>query len=194
MRHIQGPLQIIKVPQGRLIAPMLKAPVRVGDRLIPSQVEVDFPGTPEQPMLHMFIEVIDAVPQCTEITLEAREGGAAVRLRDLQNIPLETWIETFVGIFAAQVVGEDEKTGEVTAIERRDDDALRGGVKAVATARAGSRRAMTADRKQRVAHIYNDQPSGGLEAVAVEFGVSRSTAARYVKAARDAGLISGRAK
>ena len=48
---------------------------------------------------------------------------------------------------------------------------------------------MSASRKRRVAEIYNAHETGGIEAIERAFSVSRSTAIRYIRAAREADLI-----
>lgn len=56
----------------------------------------------------------------------------------------------------------------------------------------GKRPRMTEERLLRVAEIYTRNKENGLKAVERAFQVSQATAARYVKQAREAGLIEDR--
>ena len=71
-----------------------------------------------------------------------------------------------------------------------DDQERRVTAKAVARARARSRRKVTDEVLRQVADVYranvNDRPT---QAVRERFGMPRSTAALYVRRARDAGHL-----
>jgi hypothetical protein len=158
----------------------------IGDLLVPSPIEVEMPSTDGEPTLDMLIEVIDGVPRCTELVLKRTEGGREIREKDLRAIEVDHWIESFVALVSAEVVPNGSgASGHFSS----DADAVRRGVKTIRDVRKGSRRPMTADRRQRVADVYNAHETGGVEAVQTAFTVSRSTAIRYINAARDAGLI-----
>ena len=53
--------------------------VRVGDRLVPKAIDVDFPGVDGQPALRMALAVVDGRPQCRRLTIEATEDGFVVQ-------------------------------------------------------------------------------------------------------------------
>jgi hypothetical protein len=165
----------------------------VGDRLVPSPIEVDFPSADGQPSLYLIIEVLDGVPRCTEITFKRSGGGREVRDKDLRAIPkdqgLDSWIEAFVAICSGEIVNSEP--GEIAAIFG-GEESVRAGMRTIRDVRKGSRRPLTDERKQRVAQVYNANDVGGIEAVERAFTVSRSTAIRYIKAAREAGLIEKR--
>lgn len=192
MTRIAGPAMTTPVSWGSVRSAFGRHEV-VGDRLVPEQVEVLLPGADGQPGLEMFIEVIDGVPRCTELLLKRSEGGREIRPSDLRRIDLETFIESFVGMVSPEIVEVDDKGGG-KAVIRPGEEFVREGARVVRQSRKGSRRPMTDDRKQRVADVYNAHESGGIEAVELAFSVSRSTAIRYINAARDAGLIEKRAK
>ncbi len=101
MTRIEGPVITHRTDFGWLRAPMTGGHV-VGDRYVPSPIEVDFPGADGQPSLYMLIEVIDGVPRCTEVTFKSAEGGREIRDKDLRAISkgegLDSWIETFVAL------------------------------------------------------------------------------------------------
>ena len=161
--------------------------VRVGDRLVPKRIDVELPGADGQPRLEMTIEVINGAPRCTMLKMERNDEGLEIRQRDLRQISLEEWVESFVALMAAEVVESDD--GSISAIYDGSPEQAKDGMRAIRDARKGSRRPMTDERKKRVAETYNAQSIGGLEAVEAAFGVSRATAARYVRQAREAGLI-----
>lgn len=192
MSRIQGPVITHKVEFGWLRRPMTGGHV-VGDRLVPSPIEIDFPGAEGQPSLRMVIEVLDGVPRCTEITFQRSEGGREVRDKDLRIFSkdegLDSWIETFVALCSGEIVESGPDWGRAV---HGGEDRVRAGVKTIRDVRKGSRRPMTGERRQRVADIYNAHETGGIEAVKAAFVVSRSTAIRYINAAREAALIETR--
>lgn len=77
-------------------------------------------------------------------------------------------------------------------LEARMAATSRGGTGAEATTGRPSspRDVRVAERNRRAARIYASAEGPRLAAVADEFNVSRATAARYVRAAREAGLIA----
>ena len=182
---------MVNTAWGVVRAPMVADYVIVGDRLwVPPIIEVEFPGTDGQPAFFMVIEVIEGVPRCTELTLRRHEGGREIRQRDLRAIELDSWIEGLVAKVSFEIMQNDEKG--VAGAMRVDPESLRSGIKTISGVRKGSRRPLTGERRQRVAEVYNAHETGGIEAVELAFNVSRSTAVRYIKAARDAGLIETR--
>ena len=189
---LTGPVMTVKTDFGYVRSPMASGEV-VGDRLVPTPIEVDLPGADGQPALFMRIEVIEGVPRCTEVTVRSTDGGREVRSKDLRAIleeGLDSWVEVFVSLCSAEIT---ERTGEhLAAVHRSGEEAVRKGMRTIRDVRKGSRRPMTGERRQRVADVYNAQESGGIEAVEAAFAVSRSTAVRYIRAARDAGLIESR--
>lgn len=192
MTRIKGPVVTHSTGFGWVRASMTDHAV-VGDRLVPSPIEVDFPGADGQPALTMFIEVVGGVPRCTELTLRRSEDGREIRTKDLKNIikgGLDSWIETVVAMCSGEI--QESKPGEIAAAFGGQDRAL-AGMRTIRDARKGSRRPLTPQRKQRVADVYNAHETGGIDAVQTAFtGISRSTATRYIKAAREAGLIEKR--
>ena len=180
----------VQTDYGWLRTPMAKQGHVVGDRVVPPQIEVDLPGVDGQPSLFMLIEVIDGVPRCTELTIKRTTDGREVRQKDLRAVELDSWIETFVALCSTEIV--ETKDGTVTSVMRVDQASVDKGIRTIRDARKGSRRPMNDARRKRVADIYNAHESGGIEAVQAAFSVSRSTAVRYINAARDAELIEKR--
>ena len=186
--RFEGRPMRIETEHGELRYPFLEPGVVVGDRLVPRIIEVDFPGI-EEPGIYMVIEVLDGVPRCTELTIKSNEGGRGIRKRDLLAVDLDTWIETFVSWCSAGPIHAQVQNGIVNmyADTPGDEKAVREGMKTIRDVRKGSR--MSASRKRRVAEIYNAHETGGIEAIERAFSVSRSTAIRYIRAAREADLI-----
>lgn len=189
--RIKGPVITHELDVGFIRTPMATPGVVVGDRYVPPLIEVDFPGVDGQPGLHAVIEVLDGVPRWTEVSLERVEGGREIREKDLRAIRLDAWMEEIVAICSGVIV-ESGSSGLIRAEFSDDESALRAGMKTIRDIRKGSRRPLTSDRRQRVADVYNAQETRGIDAVEKAFGVSKSTAVRYIKAARDAGLIEKR--
>ncbi len=190
---LKGPVMTVTTDFGPVRSP-LQGHVVVGDRLVPTPIEVDFPGADGQPALLMVIEVLEGVPRCTELTFKRSGEGREIRSKDLRAIldggGLDSWVEVFVSLCSAEVTERTEST--LSAVHLSGEDAVRRGMRTVRDVRKGSRRPMTGERRQRVADIYNAHDVGGIEAVERAFTVSRSTAIRYIKAAREAGLIEKR--
>jgi len=135
----------------------------------------------------MIIEVVDGVPRCTELTFTRFEGGREIRQRDLRAVELDAWIESIVGMCAGRLTESPDGV-----LSYNIDFDFQAGMKAIRDVRKGSRRTLTDARKQKVAELYNTHETGGIEAVMKAFGVSRSTAIRYIKATRESGLIEKR--
>lgn len=190
MSRIEGPVITRRMTFGHLRVPMTGGVV-VGDRYVPPLIEVDFVGTDGNPSLFMVIEVVDGVPRCTELTFKRVEGGRAIRPLDLSAVQLDDWIAEIVSMCAGELRPHEEE-GVTHAVFGSGEDHIRAGMKTINDIRKGSRRPLTADRKKRVAEVYNAQETGGIEAVVAAFGVSRSTAVRYIRAARESGLIEAR--
>ena len=168
-----------------------EAPVRIGDRAIPAVIEVVLPGVDGQPRLEMTIDSSDGVPRCVDLTITRVDGGREVRTTDTRAVAIEDWIEAIVSATADRI--EDRDDGTVTIISSSKSDVeIREAVSLIRTARRADRRTMNDELLARVAEVYTAQASKGVEAVQAAFGTSYRTAARYVKGARDEGLIPGR--
>jgi hypothetical protein len=177
-------------PGWKITYDMLKGASQVGDRLVPSRIEAEVWQGEGIPVVSLVMEVINEVPRCTELTVRSGEGTREVRQKDLRSIELDSWVEILVANAAGQVTRT--RDGMLSASWPIDPSAVQPGRRTIAESRKGSRRALTDALWRRVAGIYLSQDSLGLEAVEAAFGVSRSTAARYVRASREAGHIGPR--
>ncbi len=162
--------------------------VRLGDRIFPVDVAVVFPSDEESPSLRMRLAVVDDVPQCREVVIEAKDGGREIRTSDLRALPLEQWVETLFALVALRVTNETD--GVVTAVAESSPARAREAAKVVEQARVSVRKTITHDLLVRVAEVYrshiDDRPT---QAVARHFGVQHRTAAKYVQRAREAELL-----
>lgn len=154
--------------------------VEVGDRSVPSRIVATFPGNLEGPDLSLTIEVRQGIPVYTELVLRSQPGSPDVRNKYLANIHLDDWLEAIVAACSRRRVGPNTWVGEA------DNHAA---VVNVRQARAGRPR-LAPEHLVRVAEIYREHVAGRpTEAVKRAFGVSDRTAARYVQAARKAGIL-----
>jgi hypothetical protein len=164
--------------------------VRIGDRLVPRLVYVDFPGVDGQPRLTMTIDSSSGVPRCTDLRIESVEGGHEVRTKDLRAVEVDNWIEAIVPLTTSQVVSEGD--GGVNAVVRVPDSDSADFKAARATlrqARLVGRRKLDDDLYRRVAEVYKSEKLRPAEAVRLAFGVKDRTAFRYIAEARKRGLL-----
>jgi len=161
--------------------------VRVGDRLLPSELEVQFPGAQDQPALRMQLAVVNGVPQCRSLTIESKPGAREVRTLDMRAVALEDWIEKLYSLTATVIVEEGPDGDMTTGVRTWDQKELRRTARTIQQARAVSRRKITPAFLADVAKVYrahvDERP---VEAVQATFGGSYRTAAMYVQRARAA--------
>ncbi|EFV14137.2 hypothetical protein [Segniliparus rugosus] len=155
--------------------------VRIGDRAIPPEILVDFPGGDNQPSLFMKIIVRNGMPICSELQFVAKQDGPEVRPKDLRSVNLDHWIEVIVGACSSRWLG-DGHYGQDHNYEQ--------GINEVRRARKQSHRTMKPDLLKQVAEIYREHfDTGPVQAIQRAFGVSERTAARYVQLCRRDGLL-----
>jgi hypothetical protein len=173
------------------------ARIRVGKFLLPRHVFVDYAGKGGQPDLHLHLEWRDDRPQVVELSIKAKRAGRGVRSSDLEVLALDGIARAVFESVALTV--EDHSDGYTVATPANflgDPDAEREFWKLdkdIADAIASRRGGTTTADLEKVAAMYQKHPTGALQAIAAALGVSERTAARRVKAARAAGLLSGKA-
>lgn len=161
---------------------------RLGDYLVPREIRWSVDGDAGAPSLHMRFEMRDGRPECVEVHLMASDDGRGLRWSDLAGFHLDT-ITT--GVFqetASPIVEEDD--GHVAAIGgasigEREWWTIRDTVEE----RVKSSRGPSKAELEEVASVYRRHPGAPLKAVQTALGYTERTAARRVKAAREAGLI-----
>ena len=169
--------------------------VVVGDRYLPSKIEVVFPGGSDspQPGLEFTIEVIRELPTVTRVELKAREGGRGVRPKDLDNIRLRLndWTEDIVAASMREV--QSNVDGNLVVVDRADS--RNANIKATRAMRSGAYRKCTPEHLARVAAVHREHADDApVLAVQMAFGTSHRNAYRWVAAAREAGLIEEKKK
>lgn len=160
--------------------------VPVGDTLVPSVVYLtaDVPSHSERPALTVRYEVIGGIVRSTDFTFWTERPMQAVRRRDIE--------------WAAEHF-DDLRTEALTACTLRrgpngswampsDRNQVRSEVRNMP--RPSNRSLKDPTFLAQIGEVYNANPTGGLEAVADAFEVSRSMAQRYVSAAREAKEIT----
>lgn len=165
--------------------------VRVGDRLIPSSIEVRLDGVDGEPGRAMTIEVVDGVPQCRDLRITSVDGGREVRSKDLAALDLRVAVEEFLAPFVHRVL-RDEGTHIAATIET-GDAAHNASVRAIQQARKtrGPRRVDEPFRAE-VARRYLD--GARVEDLAAIYGVKARRVNDYLKAAEDDGYLAPPAK
>jgi hypothetical protein len=162
--------------------------VPIGDSLVPSVIYLtaDVPLKSERPAFTVRYEVIGGILRSTDFTFWTERPSQVVRRRDIE--------------WAAEHF-DDLRTEALTACTLRrgpdgswempsDRNEVRGAVRNLP--RPSNRSLKDSAFLDRIAEVYNANPTGGSEAVADAFEVSRAMAQRYVKAAREARLVPDR--
>jgi hypothetical protein len=169
----------INLPWGWADASAATGVVRVGDRLVPNRIDVEFPGRDGQPALSMILEVVDGIPQCRDLRLTSVPGGRAVRQVDLKAIHVGDWSDEVFAEFAMEVVGAAAQKFHGGRTAARQSTA------AVATFQRSRQRKITPQLLAEAARIYGENfDSRPIEAVAVAFDVSERTASDWITRAR----------
>jgi hypothetical protein len=157
------------------------ADVVIGDQAIPRKILFKSGGDP-QPWLTMGIEVLNGIPECVYLELDAEDAGV-VRGKHLTLIRLEEWITHIVAGCARKV--ERTPTGSALTVAPVTQEQVK------VVARMQHRRRDPNDREllEQVAAIYKDNPSAPVAAVMRAMGMSRRTAARWAGRCSDIGLL-----
>jgi hypothetical protein len=133
----------------------------------------------------MDIAVEDGAPVCNALRVNRAEGRPSLSGHELRRFPLAEWVS-----FACSMVGFANQGGIRTTDAKWASEEYRAAVEGVVRqARRRNRRA-TPEFLRDVARVYRAAESAPVEAVRETFGpMGHSTAARYVKLARDEGLL-----
>lgn len=161
--------------------------VLVGDRAVPKKIEVHFLGGDEnpQPALDFTIEIQDGVPVCTTLTFFQRQDGRGVRQDDLRKVRLLDWMEEIVtGASRKAWVGTG---GDLVMDHPGGAGDVHGARKMAREMQRGGRRKIDERHLRRVAEVYGEHED--VDAVALAFGTSYRSAARWVQKARQEGLL-----
>jgi hypothetical protein len=155
----------------------------VGDRWIPERFVIEY-GYRPGPLVQMVVYLFGDEPTC--ISLQLITHGPAITQKDLRDIVVADWVRLFVDAIAMTSPSTSRDVPPRVVINKSAIEA------AIASLRRGTRRTLDDDLLKRVASAYTSGETHGIEAVIDAFDVSKSTAVRYIKAARAAGYIEGR--
>ncbi len=171
---------------GELVWPTGVGLVPVGEHALPERMIYKHEGGPKQPRCLIEIQVWDGVPVCARAELTSkRDDRIAVRARDLKA--LSGMVDSVIE--AAGVVWGFTRTGPTGwgLASPASPEEQRARLRSVRS----SRRKVTPAFLKKIAETYKTAPTPKLESVAAAFECSERSAARYVGAAREAGLIDG---
>ncbi|WP_375486903.1 hypothetical protein [uncultured Mycobacterium sp.] len=161
--------------------------VKVEDVYVPAEFYLRCPGDADQPSLLITFQVRDGAPVCTAVNLESKAQGRQVLSTDFETIrrKLNGWSE----VAFKQVLHTGQESGgtRMIALGPVDPAAARTAYNAV---QKRTRRKITDKKLKEVAALYRDNVDDGpWQAIMDRFGVSESTAGRYVLLARKAGYL-----
>jgi hypothetical protein len=155
----------------------------IGDQAIPRKILFQSGGGP-QPWLTMGIELVNGVPECTYLELDA-DNASPVRDKHLKLIRIEQWVKQIVATCAQRV--ESTSATQRTLIHGA---ATHQQMKAVE--RLQRRRRDPNDREllEQVAELYKANPDAPLTAIGHALGMSTRTAARWAARCSEVGLLT----
>lgn len=153
------------------------------------EVRVIYFGGLERPDVAMTFEVRDGYPLCSALEVRSRQDERGVSMIDLPpgGRDLDFWRRlAFKTVRQCMIVDSNGSVSfRLIPSTSEEIDRIPTGNKRVSTK-------MTPERLSTIADIYSSNIQNGLKAVAEAFQVSEATASRYVKQAREAGLIEDR--
>lgn len=165
--------------------------VEVGDRLVARRIQVHLAGAQGQPQADVIIDSSQGRPMCVELMVRASERGPEVRTRDIRLLNIEDVIDAVVPLFTSTEFTRHENGGVSAKIVVPDSDSenYKQARRAIRGVQRAARRVVTDDLLQRVAEAYASDASRPALSVERTLGVSRSTAFRYIREARERGFI-----
>ena len=135
--------------------------------------------------VEMDIAAEDGAPVCNAVRVIRHPGRPSLTGHELRRFPLGNWVA-----FACSMVGVGNQGGIRTTAGEWNSEQYRADVERVVR-RSRRRNTVTDDFLRDVARVYRaNADSAPVEAVRETYGpVGYSTAARYVKLARDRGFL-----
>ncbi len=167
-----------------------------GGFVIPSGRDIGFPQrfearveTDGAPLIVTMDVTVDSAgrPTCRSIRLDPAEGTTITAVT-MRTVRLADLLRVAMGAAAERVVVEDGRPVGFAPMSASDVYRARGETKIRRRRRRAS--ALDPDLVRRAAEHYRDGLDTPLKMVERELHVSRSTASRLVRAARDAGLLA----
>jgi hypothetical protein len=164
--------------------------VPVGDRGLPASVIYHHSGDEKRAGLTLRIEVVDGIPEVTEMTFTKSADGGQIRPKEVKwgavtlDRPVTYWLSELTYQRGDEEGHDWVKRYPVSPAERRA---------AVAEVKRGRRptrqRKMTPKLLREIAAAYKAASTPKHEKVAEVFGVTPRTGQRYIEKAREAGLL-----
>jgi hypothetical protein len=169
---------------GWVVYDMFQDFVKVEGVYVPAEYHLRCPGGAEQPSLLITFQARDGAPACTAVNIESKTEGRQVLPKDFEVIrrKLNGWSE----VAFKRVMHTARQSGGERAIGfgAIDPAVAR---KAYNAAQKRTRTKVTDKLLKEVAELYRDNINDGpWRVIAERFGVSESTAGRYVLLARKA--------
>jgi hypothetical protein len=152
--------------------------------LLPEQFTARF-TVKDDHTVEMEIAVEEGVPVCNALRVLRHPGRPSLTGHELRRFPLGDWVA-----FACSAVGVGNQGGVATTSAEWQSEEYLADIERVAR-RARRRNTVTDEFLRDVARVYKvNANSAPVEAVRETFGpIGHSTAARYVKLARDRGFL-----
>jgi hypothetical protein len=177
-----------ELPDGGRVVATDNELVPMGDTRTFRQVTYTHDGDADRPACTIVFEVRKGVPVCASVHLSGTEDGqTTVRAKDLKAIALDNLradVFAYAGVFEPN---PDSPGGWVHKIGGASFQQDRKKVE-----RAQQRRKITPEFLSRVAELHNSAAAGSrLATVIAAFNVEERQALRYIRLARDKGLIDG---
>jgi hypothetical protein len=173
---------------GWVVYDMFEELVEVEGVYIPAEFHLRLTGGSEQPSLHITFQVRDGAPFCAAVNLGAKPQGRQVLPVDFETLrnKLNHYSEVACTVAMLHVRQESGAVNAI-ALSRVDAAVAR---RAYSAARKRSRTRITDEVLSEVADLYRDSGADSAWQVIVDrYGVSKSTAGRYVMLARKAGYL-----
>lgn len=171
---------------GELTWPSGARVVPVGEHGMPERMTYRHEGGDSQPGCVIEIEVWDGVPVCAKAELLAKpDSKVQVRPKHLKD--LAGMIDPVIEMAGVRFGFSRNGQGGWGLESPGPSDDQRARLRSV----RASRRKITRPFLEQVASTYTTAPTPKLESVAAAFDCSERSAARYVTAAREAGLLDG---
>src|ERR1700683_3244660 len=144
-------------------------------------VEVDDPRSPY--LYEIEVVVIDGQARCDELRVLRRPAGPPVTSEALRRVPLATYLMLSASLFTYHA--QLDENGDVVFMQSTGS-----GDEAALVRAARPQTKATDTHLREVARIYMESGKKPTLAVQRAYGVSRATAARWVRAARDKKFIT----
>ena len=151
--------------------------VKLGDAVVADAFRATYEGDDLPCSVTVTVRVDQNGPRITDMSL----SGRSITTADLRSIPLGRIRDAATVLASARFVADED--GTVTG------GAFPGPPAATRAALRRQRRVIDQEHLREVAAVYQRAPTAPTAAVAVQYGVPRATAARWVSSSRRAGLL-----